>query len=101
MSPYWGESFGNPHSNDHVIGWQANTAVRNAAASIAALIGVDVDEIIITSGATEANNLALLGLASIRFSFGRFTTDDEIERSAQLVLEILDSLSSDPVKKPA
>ena len=63
MVPYWGESFGNPHSNDHVIGWQADKAVREATSSIAALIGADPDEIIFTSGATEANNLALLGLA--------------------------------------
>ena len=63
MVPYWGESFGNPHSSDHVIGWQADKAVREATSSIAALIGADPDEIIFTSGATEANNLALLGLA--------------------------------------
>ena len=63
MAPYWGESFGNPHSSDHVIGWQADKAVRGAASSIAALIGADPDEIFFTSGATEANNLALLGLA--------------------------------------
>ena len=63
MAPYWGESFGNPHSSDHFVGWQANRAVFDAASSIAALIGADPDEIIFTSGATEANNLALLGLA--------------------------------------
>ena len=63
MAPYWGESFGNPHSRDHVVGWQADKAVREAASSIATLIGADPDEIIFTSGATEANNLALLGLA--------------------------------------
>ena len=63
MAPYWDKSFGNPHSSDHVIGWQADKAVRKAASSIAALIGADPDEIIFTSGATEANNLALLGLA--------------------------------------
>ena len=63
MAPYWGELFGNAHSSDHVIGWQADKAVRKAAASIAALIGADPDEIIFTSGATESNNLALLGLA--------------------------------------
>ena len=63
MAPFWGESFGNPHSNDHIIGWQANKAIYEAASSIAAMIGADVDEIIFTSGATEANNLALLGLA--------------------------------------
>ena len=63
MVPYWGESFGNPHSSDHVVGWRANRAVQEAAASVAALIGADADEVIFTSGATEANNLALLGLA--------------------------------------
>ena len=63
MAPFWSESFGNPHSKDHAVGWQAHRAVENAAASVAALIGADPDEIIFTSGATEANNLALFGLA--------------------------------------
>ena len=63
MAPYWGKSFGNPHSSDHVVGWRANRAVQEAASSIAALIGADADEVIFTSGATEANNLALFGLA--------------------------------------
>ena len=63
MAPYWGESFGNPHSNDHIIGWRANEAVVDAATSVADLIGATPNEIIFTSGATEANNLALLGIA--------------------------------------
>ena len=63
MAPYWSEAFGNPHSNDHVIGWRAADAVREAASSVAGLIGADPDEVVFTSGATEANNLALLGLA--------------------------------------
>jgi len=63
MAPYHSESFGNPHSSDHRLGWESAQAVENAAASIAALIGVDADEITFTSGATESNNLALLGLA--------------------------------------
>ncbi len=63
MAPYWGESFGNPHSSDHAVGWQADKAVHEAALSVSALIGADADELIFTSGATEANNLALLGLA--------------------------------------
>ena len=62
MAPYWSESFGNPHSDDHVEGWRAAASVRQAASSIAALIGGDSDEVVFTSGATEANNLALLGL---------------------------------------
>ncbi|WP_171172909.1 cysteine desulfurase family protein [Ruegeria sp. HKCCA5929] len=63
MSPYFAESFGNPHSADHARGWKAAQSVELAALRIAALIGADTDEIIFTSGATEANNLALLGLA--------------------------------------
>lgn len=63
MEPYWRESFGNPHSSDHIIGWKAEKATRTATFSVGALIGADNDEIIFTSGATEANNLALLGLA--------------------------------------
>ena len=62
MAPYWQESFGNPHASDHIVGWRAAQAVEGAAASVAALLGADPDEIIFTSGATEANNLALLGL---------------------------------------
>ena len=63
MAPFWGRSFGNPHSSDHTVGWQAHRAVEDAAASVAALIGADTDEIVFTSGATEANNLALFGVA--------------------------------------
>ena len=63
MAPYWNELFGNPHSSDHVVGWRSAEAVRDAAASVGTLIGADPDEIIFTSGATEANNLALFGLA--------------------------------------
>lgn len=63
MMPYWKESFGNPHSSDHVVGWQAAEAVRDSLISVAGLIGADPDEIVFTSGATEANNLALFGSA--------------------------------------
>ena len=63
MAPYWEESFGNPHSSDHILGWQAAKAVDHSKTVIAGLIGADPDEIVFTSGATEANNLALFGLA--------------------------------------
>lgn len=63
MNPFLGDLFGNPHSSDHIVGWQAAKAVIAATESIANLIGADPDEVIFTSGATEANNLALLGLA--------------------------------------
>ena len=63
MAPYWSELFGNPHSHDHVVGWRAREALHNASSSVASLIGADADEIVFTSGATEANNLALIGFA--------------------------------------
>ena len=63
MAPHWHKSFGNPHSTDHIVGWRAEKAASEAASSVSALIGADADELIFTSGATEANNLALLGLA--------------------------------------
>jgi cysteine desulfurase len=66
MIPYFGERFGNPHSADHAVGWKSSRAVANSAAQIAELMGVDPDEIVFTSGATEANNLALIGLAGRR-----------------------------------
>jgi len=63
MTRYFSEFFGNPHSSDHILGWEASRAVDDAARRVAGLIGADADEIVFTSGATEANNLALLGLA--------------------------------------
>ena len=63
MAPHWRELFGNPHSGDHIVGWQAAKAVDQSKTTVAGLIGADPDEIIFTSGATEANNLALFGLA--------------------------------------
>jgi cysteine desulfurase len=62
MLPYFERQFGNPHSADHALGWNAAKAVNEASEKIAAMIGADGNEVIFTSGATEANNLALLGL---------------------------------------
>lgn len=61
MAPFYFERPGNPHA-DHAYGWDAGEAVSRAASQIASTIGCDPDEIIFTSGATEANNLAFLGL---------------------------------------
>jgi cysteine desulfurase len=61
MRPYLDGWVGNPHS-DHAFGWSAASIVEDARAAVADLIGADSGEIVITSGATEANNLALRGL---------------------------------------
>ncbi len=56
-------AFANPHAKDHVYGWEAAEAVETARDRVAALIGASPLEIYFTSGATEANNLAIFGLA--------------------------------------
>jgi cysteine desulfurase len=66
MLPYFTEQFGNAASRQHRLGWTANEAVEGARASVARLIGANAKEIVFTSGATEANNLALKGLAEVR-----------------------------------
>jgi len=63
MLPYFTEHFGNPHSTSHVYGRIAAEAVETARGEIAALIHADPREIYFTSGATEANNLAIKGAA--------------------------------------
>ncbi|MDB5360922.1 MAG: iscS [Rhodospirillales bacterium] len=71
MLPWFTRQFGNPHSVDHAYGWAAEEAVEAARAQVAALIEADPREIIFTSGATEANNLALRGLAPALAVAGR------------------------------
>lgn len=63
MWPYLMEDFGNPHSRNHFYGWSAEEAVERARQQVALAINADPREIIWTSGATEANNLAIKGLA--------------------------------------
>ena len=63
MLPFFTERFGNPHSAEHALGQDAEAAVEHARAQLAALIEADPREIIFTSGATEANNIAIKGAA--------------------------------------
>jgi len=63
MLPYFTEQFGNPHSTSHAYGRIAAEAIEQARSEVAALIHADPRELVFTSGATEANNLAIKGVA--------------------------------------
>ena len=63
MAPFWSEDWGNPSSRQHRLGLSASAAVKVARRQLAEAVGVSPERLVFTSGATEANNLALLGHA--------------------------------------
>ncbi|HUW29166.1 MAG TPA: IscS subfamily cysteine desulfurase [Sulfuriferula sp.] len=84
MIPYLTEQFGNPASRSHAYGWDAEKAVENAREEVAKLVNADPREIVWTSGATEAINLALKGAAHFYKAKGKHLITVRTEHKAVL-----------------
>ncbi|MCT0219417.1 cysteine desulfurase [Synechococcus sp. CS-1329] len=92
MAPYWSELFANPASGSHRPGLEAAAAVDLARCNLARQLGVTPQQVVFTSGATEANNLAIKGLVEARRQRGRHLLTLATEHRA--VLEPLRYLAS-------
>ena len=84
MIPWLRDHFGNPASRSHAFGWEAEKAVEQARANVAALINCDPRELIWTSGATESINLAVKGAAHFYKDKGRHLVTVKTEHKATL-----------------
>lgn len=83
IMPYFTQFFGNS-SSQHLYGWEADSAIKQARSAIADSINGTAEEIIFTSGATEANNLAIKGVAEAYFSQGKHLITVQTEHRAVL-----------------
>jgi cysteine desulfurase len=84
MMPYFTKSFGNPASRNHVFGWEAEAAVDAARAQVARAMNAGEKEIVFTSGATESDNLAILGVARLHRGRGGHVVTAATEHRAVL-----------------
>ena len=84
MLPYFKELFGNAASRNHSFGWEAEEAVEKARKQVANLVGANAKEIVLTSGATESNNLALKGVAEMYAERGNHIITAASEHKAVL-----------------
>lgn len=84
MLPYFGTHYGNPSSKGHVFGWTADEACEKAREQLAGLLGAHPKEIVFTSGATEAVNTAVKGVADAYQSKGRHLITVQTEHRAVL-----------------
>lgn len=84
MLPFFSEAYGNAASKSHAFGWRAAEAVEEAREQVAALVGAEAREIVWTSGATEADNLAVKGAARFHAAKGRHVVTCRTEHKAVL-----------------
>lgn len=90
MLPYFTQKFGNASSSGHIFGWEAEEAVERARQQVASLIGASASEIYFTSGATEAINIAIKGVAQANKDKGKHIITCSTEHKA--VLDTCESL---------